>query len=149
MAHDFFEANAADVPDGRACLPHPTHLKQLWENLSDCSGLVDLELDSYYLSDMYYVLGMRRLQAKRSVTFLRHPRVQEVGKEHTGAPQPGIPQMIWPALAFRQPIEESTIHRSATRKLASELAESIVRGRQLKLRHLKGLCKKSLATSSR
>lgn len=149
MAHDLYEANAADVPDGDPCLPHPKNLERLWEKLTGCSGLVDLKLDSYYLSHMCYVLGMRRLRAKRSVTFFRHPRVQEVPKEHTGAPQPGIPQMIWPALAFAQPIEDSTRHRFTTRQLASELAASIVKGRQLKLRYLKDLCKKSLASRKR
>lgn len=150
MAHSFFEGDAVAVPDDEdMSLPRPRELKRLWEELGDCTGLVDLELDSHYLSHEYYVLGMRRLQAKRSVTFYCHPLPEEVGMEHRGAAQPGIPQLIWPPLAFRQPIEDSTRHRSATRKLAGELAESIVRGRQLKRRYLKGLCKKSLATRPR
>ncbi|CRG89286.1 hypothetical protein PISL3812_06322 [Talaromyces islandicus] len=148
MAHSLFEARAIGAPDEEVSLPPPTQLERLWEELGDCTGLVDLELDSHYLSHKYYVLGMRRLKVKRSVTFFCHPLAQEVGMEHRGAAQPGIRQLIWPALAFRQPVEDSTRYRSATRKLACELADSIVRGRQLKIRYLKDLYRKSLETRS-
>jgi hypothetical protein len=106
-------------------------LRDAWRMLQQCTGLVALELDAAFLSKPRYVRGMRRLQAKRRVSFVRHSVFF-----HSASDTPE--RYIWPTLAFRQPV--TSIQESLLKKaIVENLALSMQGTRRMRARHLRAL----------
>ncbi|KAH8698784.1 hypothetical protein BGW36DRAFT_426473 [Talaromyces proteolyticus] len=134
MAHHDYDPPPSEVVEK---MLNWKDVEPLWGLLRACDGLVELELDAEFLSKKGYILGMRRLRSRRFVTFVDHAGATEVDMVHRGAPQEGESRFIWPALAFRKPVDRGY------KELAEELAASIVKDLPLSPRYLRALHNKA------
>ena len=58
-------------------------MKQCWQLLRLCDGLIELELDVLFLKRLDESLLLRMVKAAKKVTFFRHPREEEIVPHQT------------------------------------------------------------------
>lgn len=99
------ELESADWPGWKG-------IKQCWNLLRECHGLVDLELDVVCLKRLDEILLLRRIHVARNVSFFRHPRDEEVQLDY----RMNELRYIWRSHSGRIPVETPT-----TRLLVSSM----------------------------
>ncbi|KAE8137725.1 hypothetical protein BDV38DRAFT_246117 [Aspergillus pseudotamarii] len=105
------------------------YVQQCWRLLWLCDGLMELELDQFFLSNVQWVLGMKNITPKRRIAFMKTPDRAEIAYLMT------YDQRIWQGVSRRQLVRNI---------LADTLAESMLRRRPMRAKALRALFDKHL-----
>ncbi|GAB1192463.1 hypothetical protein APSETT444_001655 [Aspergillus pseudonomiae] len=94
-------------PDEQGVNLDRKYVQQCWRLLRLCDGLMELELDQLFLSNLQWVLGIKNITPKRRMAFMKTPDRAEIAYLMT------YDRRIWQGVSRRQPVSNILTHTLA------------------------------------
>lgn len=107
------------------------YVQQCWRLLRLCDGLMELELDQFFLSNLQWVLGIKNITPRRRMEFMKTPDRAEIAYLMT------YDRRIWQGVSRRKPVT-NILTQTLTRSMLKQRPMTAKAVRALFDRHQRG-----------